>query len=168
MKTKEFKQEIAGMGLHLSKMRGGCGEKYYEVYVGGVMSARVSREIPGRVITLPALLDLTPPLRRQLLGIMLDYTETPIDDREEHRWNVIIGLTQGAIDYCQLYAKYPNNEVLWVDTTINDQACLASSKYVFTDEEFDRLISRLKQSPDGDRLAKIAELGKVPAPEVGE
>lgn len=48
------------------------------------------------------------------------------------------------------------------DHGLEDERC------VFSDSEFDDLIAWLKKLPDGDRMAKIAELGKVPAQEAAK
>ena len=168
MKTKEFKQAIKDMGLRLEEIQSGLGEKFYEIYVSGVVSARVSRELPGRLTTLPSFLHLSLSQRRRLLGAMMDYTETAIKDREEHRWNVIVGRNRFGED-SGVVAYFKRDDPLSFELSYAGSGKVLSNEwYVFSDKEFSNLITCLKREPDGGRMAKIAELGKTPAPEADE
>ena len=85
--------------------------------------------------------------------------------RKEHRWNVIIAQDEGEDQPYTAYGNFDNG--LMADDDL-DKYELRRDVYIFSDEDFERLVSMLRLKPNGDRLAKIAELGKVPVPEVGE
>ncbi|WP_338231021.1 hypothetical protein [Lactiplantibacillus paraxiangfangensis] len=83
--------------------------------------------------------------------------------KNDKKWNVIIGIDSNDLDNDVVaYCKYQNGSAgrsYFVDDTVS-KGELAYENFQFTDEEFNDLLSVLKRQPYGEKLAKIAELGK--------
>lgn len=105
------------------------------------------------------------PYSHKVWMLACELSMTPVEDRREHRWNVIVGRNTA---YPYGYSAYAKSEaqsgkfIIYRGAKIGD---LKLEYFSLSDDEFDNLITQLKEKTDGDRLAKIAELGKVPAPE---
>lgn len=86
----------------------------------------------------------------------------------EHRWNVIVGRNKFGENSGPV-AYFKRDDPLDIELSYAGSIeVLSNDWYVFSDNEFSNLVACLRGQPDGDRLVKIAELGKVPAPEVDE
>lgn len=92
-----------------------------------------------------------------------ELASTPINERTNQRWNVIVG--QGSYHEKCCYRKFRDKFIMqWV----HEKVLPHDSLLEFSDEDFKRLIKMLRSMPNGSSLAKIAELGKVPAGDVIE
>ncbi|WP_143464126.1 hypothetical protein [Levilactobacillus enshiensis] len=94
--------------------------------------------------------------------VIAEYAATPLVERkDEKRWNVIVGQdinNAGLISaWCKKYNDYAEGSYIDDDTTPEN---LKNEYYIFTNSEFDYLITHLKSLDNGDVYAKIAELGK--------
>ena len=99
------------------------------------------------------------PYSHKLWMILAELSMTPLNEREEHKWNVIVGNDSSVL----------NGTVCWKksDSDLPYLLCLSDSIYlawdvaIFTDEEFSDLIKYIKTLPDGEWQAKVAEHGKT-------
>ena len=99
------------------------------------------------------------PYSHKLWMILAELAMTPLSEREEHKWNVIVGNDSSGF----------NGTVCWKksDSDLPYLLCLSDSIYlawdvaIFTDEEFNDLIKYIKTLPDGEWQAKVAEHGKT-------
>lgn len=172
MKYLEFKKAVEGLSKH------------YSVYTNGGHTAVDYRghmilEVPAAQFCVQTMATFengyvarfreSLPYSHKLWMLASEYSMTPVNERKEHRWNVVIGQVQHSIN---CYCAYTKSKIFegkfWLDGTVEQDHGLEDERCVFSDSEFDDLIAWLKKLPDGDRLAKIAELGKVPAQEAEE
>lgn len=95
----------------------------------------------------------------ELAHAIIDYANTPVKERET-KWNVIIAseLFGFMVRYTIWYRAGGSQKYLTDDCV--SETSLQSRYAIFTDSEFDDLITYIKSLPDGDKYAKIAELGK--------
>ncbi|WP_203640056.1 hypothetical protein [Levilactobacillus wangkuiensis] len=100
-------------------------------------------------------------LPRRISKEMAELAWTPIEKRnDEKRWIVVIACdTENGEKFYTVWSK---GYTLKSYHTRDDVAenLLHNPYYVFTDSEFDGLISYLKSLPHGDVYARIAVLGK--------
>lgn len=163
MKYSEFKKAVESLSKHYEvKNRSGLFRdsvliefkgKAVGIVHAGVFNIQVMNDF-GTSIS----------YSKKLYMLMAKFSMTPTDERKDHRWNVIIG-RETRSDELSAYAIGGISKAFYVSNR-TFRGSLGRRQYVFTDGEFNRLIAQLKSLPDGYRLAKIAELGKVPAPEV--
>ena len=99
------------------------------------------------------------PYSHKLWMILSELAMTPISEREEHKWNVIVGNNY----------NYNGSIVAWENSISNNGYVLIIdypndlSHYlaIFTDKQFSDLIKYIKTLPDGEWQAKVAEHGKT-------
>ena len=98
------------------------------------------------------------PYSHKLWMILSELAMTPISEREEHKWNVIVGNDDGSGH---------KSIVAWENTYygyglyLEDPDGLTCDNAIFTDDEFSALIKHIKTLPDGEWQAKVAEHGKT-------
>ena len=99
------------------------------------------------------------PYSHKLWMILAELAMTPISEREEHKWNVIVGNDDSKIGPIVAWEKnsLSHEYILYLDSP----EALTCDKAIFTDEEFSDLIKHIKTLPDGEWQAKIAEHGKT-------
>ncbi|WP_407885996.1 hypothetical protein [Levilactobacillus sp. N40-8-2] len=158
MKTSELKNALRNMGI-MEQIRKRQNELWINAYDPfGNFLASTSVGTSGRIETYSSILGIPLSDQRQLIGYMMDYAQTPIEQRsDEKRWNVVIG-QDGNRNGLTVWAKGSMRPYYTSSTT--DIAELSNFQNVFTDSEFNELIEHLKKLPHGDTYAKIAELGK--------
>lgn len=84
---------------------------------------------------------------------------TPLNKRDEHQWNVVIGNDdRGKLPIVAWQKDYTGHGYA---LSLNDSDDLAYDKSIFTDSEFSNLIKYIKTLPDGEYQAKVAEHGKT-------
>jgi len=112
----------------------------------------------GRLSTLaPGFNEL--PYGHKLWMILAELAMTPLNKRDEHKWNVIVGNDNSGV----------NSVLCWRKSDINLPylLCFSTPIYLsgddnsFTDSEFSELIKYIKTLPDGEYQAKVAEHGKT-------
>jgi len=157
MKTSELKSKLADMGLTVNGPRADINS-YVDIYnQRGIMIAQVSTTIGGRMSTYRESLDLSSADQHQLIDYVMDYAQTPVDDRKDEKlWNVVIS-GEPSIKAVTAWYKYGDDFRLDGGTTPSD---LASDDYRFTDSEFEKLCEALMTVPYGPTYVRIAELGK--------
>ena len=164
MKTNEFFSKIKVMGLTAIVSSGG------HIGIRGLDSehliAGVHRDNYLDFGITHYLSDEREEVRCKVPKLVIAYAKTPIADREEHRWNVIVGRSLGFKAVMTAYCKDDFSDLsiaanVW-------PFMLKSEAFQFSDDEFAELIEALKAEQNGEMLAKIAEMGKVPAPEADE
>ena len=98
------------------------------------------------------------PYSHKLWMILSELAMTPLNEREEHKWNVIVGNDDGSGH---------KSIVAWENTYygyglyLEDPDGLTCDNAIFTDDEFSALIKHIKTLPDGEWQAKVAEHGKT-------
>lgn len=98
------------------------------------------------------------PYSHKLYMILAELAMTPINERKEHHWNVIIGNDGYRGDSFVCWRKVYNGfPYLYSSNSIH----LTNDDVIFTDEEFSDLIKHIKMLPDGNWQAKVAEHGKT-------
>ena len=98
------------------------------------------------------------PHNRRLWMILAELAMTPLNEREEHKWNVIVGNDSSGFDDIICWRKEGRNSFL---LCLADSNSLKNKSKIFTDSEFSDLIEHIKTLPDGEWQAKIAEHGKT-------
>ena len=102
------------------------------------------------------------PYSHKLWMILSELAMTPISEREEHKWKVIVSNDNSGVWNIICWKKSEKS-----DSNFPYLLCLSNSifsacdDFIFTDEEFAGLIKYLKSLPDGEWLAKVAEHGKT-------
>lgn len=98
------------------------------------------------------------PFSHKLWMIASELAMTPLNEREEHKWNVIVGNDDSKIGSIVAWEKslLGHGYVLSLDGLDH----LTYDGAVFTDKEFNDLIKHIKTLPDGEYQAKVAEHGK--------
>lgn len=99
------------------------------------------------------------PYSHKLYMILAELAMTPLSERKEHQWNVIIGKCDYSSDTI-VWSKEDSLTVSYGRDIIIENA-LEYTDYRFTDDEFNDLIKYIKTLPDGEWQAKIAEHGKT-------
>ena len=99
------------------------------------------------------------PYSHKLWMILAELAMTPISEREEHQWNVIIGNDSSKFDGTVCWGKEDINSTYLL--CLADSIHLANDEVIFTDDEFNDLIKYIKTLPDGEYQAKVAEHGKT-------
>ena len=101
------------------------------------------------------------PYSHKLWMILAELAMTPLNERKEHKWNVIVGNDNSALSsVCWTKSSSDLPYLLcWSDSSAlaDDDDC------IFTDSEFNNLIKYIKTLPDGKWQAKVAEHGKKEA-----
>ncbi|MCW3777917.1 hypothetical protein [Levilactobacillus namurensis] len=167
MKYNEFKKAVEGLSKHYEvKNRSGIFQdsvliEFKGKAVGTVHNGTFDMQIMDGF-------SLSIPYSKKLYMLMAEFSMTPVAERKEHRWNVIIGRDVDDVEVMAAYRKSGFNGFDFQTSDCVQLDDLKDDNLQFTDEECDLLIKELKRLPDGDRLAKIAKLGKVPAPEVDD
>ena len=98
------------------------------------------------------------PYSHKLYMILAELAMTPLNERKEHKWNVIVGNDDGSGH---------KSIVAWENTYygyglyLEDPDGLTCDNAIFTDDEFSALIKHIKTLPDGEWQAKVAEHGKT-------
>lgn len=165
MRTKEFKSHIKSMKM-VTYRSTYDSQDFYDVQCDGYTVASVSLSSMGNLRFWPRFFRLNTSVQSELMDHLLGYAKTPVKDRREHRWNVIVGRNKFGENSGPV-AYFKRDDPLDIELSYAGSVEVLSNEwYVFSDNEFSNLVACLKKQPDGDRLAKIAELGKVPAPEV--
>lgn len=100
------------------------------------------------------------PHSHKLWILLAELAMTPLNERKEHHWNVIVGNDSSRSKSIVCWVK--SDEVLPYRLCLSDSISLANDKYtIFTDDEFNDLIKYIKTLPDGEWQAKVAEHGKT-------
>ena len=99
------------------------------------------------------------PYSHKLWMIIAELAMTPISEREENKWNVIVGNDDSEGYSIVVWGKSTsdNGYILY----LTDPDYLTDYEAVFTDKEFSKLIKYIKTLPDGEWQAKVAEHGKT-------
>lgn len=104
------------------------------------------------------------PFGNKLWMILSELVMTPLDKRNGHKFNVVVGKCD--IDYnsnmprrCVVWAKSQSHDNYFYLSTVN-HADLGEDNFTFSESEYVKLICFIKRLPDGNTQAKIAELGK--------
>ena len=100
------------------------------------------------------------PYSHKLWMILAELAMTTLNERKEHKWNVIVGNDNSTL-----------GSVCWAKSSsgfsyllcLSDSSSLADDDCIFTDSEFNNLIKYIKTLPDGKWQAKVAEHGKKEA-----
>lgn len=98
------------------------------------------------------------PYSHKLWMIIAELAMTPLNEREEHKWNVIVG--NDGSEGCSIVVwekSIPDKYILY----LTDPDYLTDYEAIFTDSEFSDLIKYIKTLPDGEYQAKVAEHGKT-------
>lgn len=172
MKYLEFKKAVEGLSKHYSVYRN-CGSTAVDYRGRTILEVPAAQFYVQTMATFEneyvACFRESLPYSHKLWMLASEFSMTPVKERKEHQWNVVIGQVQGSINCYCAYAKSKLFEgKFWLDGTVEQDHGLEDERCVFSDSEFDDLIAWLKKLPDGDRMAKIAELGKVPAQEAAK
>lgn len=169
MKYSEFKEAVEGLSKHYSVYRD-CGSVDIDYKSHTVLKVPAHQFMVLRMETYKdGYIDRfreSLPYSHRLWMLASEFSMTPVSERREHRWNVIVGRNTTYPYNCSVYAKSEEQAgrfIIYRGARIGD---LKLECFSLSDDEFDKLITQLKEQPDGDRMAKIAEMGKVPAPEV--
>lgn len=103
------------------------------------------------------------PYSHKLWMILAELAMTPISEREEHKWNVIVGNDDSEVEvgFGSIIAWKKDSLGHGYILSLNDSDSLNNDEVVFTDEEFSDLIKHIKTLPDGEWQAKVAEHGKT-------
>lgn len=102
--------------------------------------------------------DSLPP---QLAHAIIDYANTPVEERQnDKKWNVVIACQPTDFQTTFTIWTHDLEKQKYYTDFFAFKRDLCCSDAIFTDYEFDGLITYLKSLPDGDTYAKIAELGK--------
>lgn len=171
MKYSEFKEAVEGLSKHYSVYRD-CGSVDVDYKSHTVLKVPAHQFMVLRMETYKdGYIDRfreSLPYSHRLWMLASEFSMTPIKERKDHRWNVIAG-RDSDFNYCSAYRKSESKPgTFFMDSFVAEKSELEEDAYIFSDEELNQLVTKLKKMPDGDRLVKIAELGKVPAPEVDE
>ena len=97
--------------------------------------------------------------KRKLLIAGIDMAMTPLHERVEHKWNVVIGEdnSKGIPLVIWVKSDHSCHDYFLGEAQKND---LKDSETRFSDSEYAKLIEYIKTLPDGDWQAKVAEHGK--------
>lgn len=164
IKTSDFVKRVKSMGINVESIYGSGDDRFFEMGFAGFKIALVAQNIMGKLNILPPFFKLDISDQRQLVELMMDYAQTPLTQREGNQWNVIIGQDTNGTNCITAYAK-SEHKGFWVDGAATlEEIC--KTEYIFSDEEYVNLIDHLRGLKNDKRLTQIAELGKVPAPEV--
>lgn len=151
MKTSEFKKFMEQTGYAIHTTGKGRLAITSEILPGeAYININTSRVGKYQINNLP----------EKVASVAQDYAWTPIAERkDEKRWNVVIGseLQVGGTFYT-IWSKGNIKPCYTNDSVVSSE--LDEPENIFTDSEFDDLITCLKSLPNGDTYAKIAELGK--------
>lgn len=112
----------------------------------------------GRIDTFEFEFDKLP-YSHKLWMILAELSMTPLNERKEHQWNVIIANNpnNGEFPYTAWFKAQNGYGVFYY----SKQELTVFEQNTFTDKEFDNLIKYIKTLPDGEYQAKIAEHGKT-------
>lgn len=171
MKYSEFKKAVEGLSKHYSVYRD-CGSVDVDYKSHTVLKVPAHQFMVLRMETYKnGYIDRfreSLPYSHRLWMLASEFSMTPVSERREHRWNVIVGRNKFGENSGPV-AYFKRDDPLDIELSYAGSVEVLSNEwYVFSDNEFSNLVACLKRQPDGDRLVKIAELGKVPAPEVDE
>lgn len=131
---------------------------YLEIYYKSSPIAWVNKQEQffGRINILDSEFDKLP-YSHKLYMILSELAMTPISEREEHKWNVVIGVDDYGLDEIICWEKKGFGYQLYKEKLYS----LKSGYTIFTDDEFNDLIKYIKTLPDGEFQAKVAEHGKT-------
>ena len=99
------------------------------------------------------------PYSHKLWMILAELAMTPISEREEHKWRVIVGNDSSTFVSFVCWKK-SDGEFPYI-LCFSDPTYFPCDDSIFTDEEFSDLIKHIKTLPDGEWQAKVAEHGKT-------
>lgn len=99
------------------------------------------------------------PYSHKLWMILSELAMTPISEREEHKWNVIVGNDISELNNIICWGKEDSKPTYLL--CLVDSNYLKKKSYIFTDDEYRDLIKHIKTLPDGEWQAKVAEHGKT-------
>ena len=99
------------------------------------------------------------PYSHKLWMILSELAMTPISEREEHKWNVIVGNDNYGLDEIICWGKEDSKPTYLL--CLADSNSLKMKSKIFTDDEYRDLIKHIKTLPDGEWQAKVAEHGKT-------
>lgn len=99
------------------------------------------------------------PYSHKLWMILAELAMTPISEREEHKWNVIVGNDKSGASNVVCWEK-SDSEFPYI-LCFSNQIYLSWDDAIFTDEAFSDLIKYIKTLPDGEWQARVAEHGKT-------
>ena len=138
------------------------GKRYFELIYKSKSIAWVNKQERfnlGVVDTLASKFSKMP-YSYKLWMILAELAMTPLNERKEHKWNVIVGSDSSGFANTICWAKSDSNFPYLL--CLSDSISLADDKYnIFTDSEFSALIKHIKTLPDGEWQAKVAEHGKT-------
>ena len=100
------------------------------------------------------------PYSHKLYMILAELAMTPLNERKEHHWNVIIANNpnNGKYSYTAWFKTQNGYDIF---DGFSKQKLMVAEHTRFTDKEFDTLIKYIKTLPDGEWQAKVAEHGKT-------
>ena len=101
------------------------------------------------------------PHSHKLYMILAELAMTPISEREEHKWNVIVGNDSSEDKNIVCWIKSDGDSHFPYLLCLSESYSLTYDDSTFTDEEFSDLIKYIKMLPDGEWQAKVAEHGKT-------
>lgn len=136
-------------------------ESFYSVVYNGLEVLRVYKEKQyffGNMIKSYYFDKL--PYSHKLWMIIAELAMTPLNERKEHQWNVIIthNPNNGKYSYTAWFKTHNGYDIF---DSFSKQKLTVSETTRFTDKEFAGLIKYLKSLPDGEFQAKVAEHGKT-------
>lgn len=99
------------------------------------------------------------PYSHKLWMVLAELAMTPIGEREEHKWNVIVGNDNSGVGNIACWIK--SNSDLPYLLYLSNSIFSAYDDATFTDDEFSDLIKYIKTLPDGEYQARVAEHGKT-------
>ena len=99
------------------------------------------------------------PYSHKLWMILAELAMTPLNERKEYKWNVIVG--NDAWTYSNITCWSKSDSIPKYALHSVDSYSLKDDRNIFTDSEFNDLIKYIKTSPDGEWQVKVAEHGKT-------
>ena len=138
------------------------GKRYFEIIYKSKSIAWVNKQERfnlGVADTLVYEFDKLP-YSHKLYMILAELAMTPLNERKEHHWNVIIANNpnNGKYSYTAWFKTQNGYDIF---DGFSKQKLMVAEHTRFTDKEFDTLIKYIKTLPDGEWQAKVAEHGKT-------
>ena len=152
MKYTEFEGIVCHLGKEYDVNQ---NDKYIYVVYAGNEILEVSTQNTFRLVSYDELKNC--PKKQEVWNAGSFLAATPLDERFEHKYNVIIGEDRTSFPYT-VWAK--NGVKACLLATVGFKDLQEDDDYQFTDSEFKDLIKYIKTLPNGEFQAKVAEHGK--------
>lgn len=157
MKTKEFIEKVEELGFEV--MKGKCNsERWIELFNSNCCAvSRVSTEYICEIVTtFNEFTNLQKDLKKQLFDLLVEYSSTPIEEREEEKkYYLKHKFLRNDHDKYYLNDNYLNNYTPKNNWVLKNKATTDNYKTQFTKQEIEEFKEKFNTSLDDFEIIEV-------------